>query len=364
MTPGGDLGSRLDQQTVGNRAGTKVTFDVTNLVKHAVAGDLGRSRYTRVALLDLEGSTSESYREYFTPDDSNASVRPVLKVTYNGASSSKPTSPNGASPAGRASSNGASPASAASSTGSTLRVLHWNTHHGGVRTDGKLDTARLIKQAASLKPDIVSFNEVERYTGFGNNDGPALMAALMKQYTGRHWYFKFATATGDAKGNGNLVMSRFPLESSQTRLLSYDRSALDVVVHVNGRDVHFTSTHLDADSSARRLTQIGELVAWARTHAEPRIIAGDFNAKPGSSENAKMKSTYYDSWAEAVADGTAIGYDGNSAGNTRRSRIDYIYYSRGASALGLRSSQVFDVRDSKGVMPSDHRPVLTVFTVK
>jgi endonuclease/exonuclease/phosphatase family metal-dependent hydrolase len=265
---------------------------------------------------------------------------------------------------GATSSSDSSTASSASSTGgSTLRVLQWNTHHGGVRTDGKLDTVRLVKKAASLKPDVVSFNEVERYTAWGHNDGPAVMAALMKRYTGRHWYFKFATATGSATGNGNLVMSRFRIESSQVRLLSYDRSAVDVVVHVNGRDVHFTSTHLDADSSARRLTQIGELVAWARTHAEPRIIAGDFNAKPGSSENAKMKSTYYDSWAEAQADGTAIGYNGNSAGNTRRSRIDYIYYSRGAKALTLRSSQVFDVRDSSGVMPSDHRPVLTVFTV-
>jgi hypothetical protein len=28
------------------------------------------------------------------------------------------------------------------------------------------------------------------------------------------------------------------------------------------------------------------------------------------------------------------------------------------------SSQVYDTRDANGVMPSDHRPVLTVFSVK
>jgi len=77
-----------------------------------------------------------------------------------------------------------------------------------------------------------------------------------------------------------------------------------------------------------------------------------------------MKSSYYDSWAEAQGDGTAVAYSGNSKGNTRHSRIDYIYYSHGATALTLKSSQVYDVRDSKGVMPSDHRPVLTVFSVK
>jgi len=77
-----------------------------------------------------------------------------------------------------------------------------------------------------------------------------------------------------------------------------------------------------------------------------------------------MKSSYYDSWAEAQADGTAVAYPGNTAGNTRNSRIDYIYYSKSASALTLKSSQVFDVRDANGVMPSDHRPILSIFTVK
>src|SRR5206468_2704278 len=81
MTAGGDLGSRLDRKTVGNAHGTKVTFNVTALVKQAVAGHLGSSRYTRVALVDLDGSTSASYREYYTPADSNPSNRPVLKVT-------------------------------------------------------------------------------------------------------------------------------------------------------------------------------------------------------------------------------------------------------------------------------------------
>src|SRR6185436_12915063 len=77
-TKGGDLGSRLDDASVSNAAGTKVTFDVTALVKEAVAGRLGTSRYTRIALVDLDGSTSESYREYVTPKDSNTAARPVL----------------------------------------------------------------------------------------------------------------------------------------------------------------------------------------------------------------------------------------------------------------------------------------------
>ena len=106
-------------------------------------------------------------------------------------------------------------------------------------------------------------------------------------------------------------------------------------------------------------------MAWQRTLSEPRIVAGDFNAWPGSSENAKMKGSYYDSWAEADGDGTAVAYSGNSEGNTRNSRIDYIYFSHAAnSVLSLKSSQVFNVRDSGGVQPSDHRPVLSVFAIR
>jgi endonuclease/exonuclease/phosphatase family metal-dependent hydrolase len=341
-TTGGDLGSRLAVATVSNVPGTKATFDVTALVKEAVAGRLGSSRYTRLVLIDLEGSTSESYREYFLPSDSNAEVRPVLKVTYGGTTAVPPPPPP------------------PTTTGSTLRVLHWNTHHGGIGTDGRLDTDRLVKKAASFKPDVVSFNEVETY----NTNQPALFASLMKTYTGQTWYYKFTTGSGAAVGIGNMIMSRFPLDATDVQLLSYNRAVVNATIHVNGRIVNVSSTHLDADSSTYRAVQIGELTSWGRATAEQKIICGDFNTQPTTANSAAMKVNYYDSWAEAQADGTAIAYAGNTAGNTRNSRIDYIYYSHGASLLVLKSSQVFDVRDANGVMPSDHRPLLTVFTVK
>jgi len=75
-----------------------------------------------------------------------------------------------------------------------------------------------------------------------------------------------------------------------------------------------------------------------------------------------MKQTYYDSWAKAQAAGTAVAFPGNT-GQTRNSRIDYIYYSRYAT-LVLKWSQVLDVRDANGVMPSDHRLLMSTFAVK
>jgi endonuclease/exonuclease/phosphatase family metal-dependent hydrolase len=346
MTDGADLGSLIAQRDVSNVAGTKYTFDVTPLVKQAVAGSLGTSRYTRVALVDLDAASGDSTRNFYTPDDANSALRPTLKVVYGRATATAPPPPT------------------VTGSTTTLRVLDWNSHHGGVGTDGTLDADRFIKKAASFKPDVVSLNEVERFTGWGNYDGPAVMAGLMKKYTGRTWYYKFTTATGAATGNGNLILSRFPLDATDVQLLSHKRAAVNVVINVNGRSINVVSTHLDADSTSYRLQEIGELTAWAKTLAEPRILAGDFNAWPGSTENKTMTGTYVDSWAQAQTDGTAVAYAGNTAGNTRNSRIDYIYYSKGATALKLVSSQVYDVRDANGVMPSDHRPVLSVFTVK
>jgi exonuclease III len=65
----------------------------------------------------------------------------------------------------------------------------------------------------------------------------------------------------------------------------------------------------------------------------------------------------------AASSGTAVSFSGNN-GETKNGRIDYIFYSKGSSNLTVKSSQVYDTRDSSGVMPSDHRPVVTTFVVR
>ena len=58
-------------------------------------------------------------------------------------------------------------------------------------------------------------------------------------------------------------------------------------------------------------------------------------------------------------------YSGNTAGNTRNSRIDYIYYSHSASNLALKSSQV---SRHAWMRTASCRPIteplMSVFTVK
>jgi endonuclease/exonuclease/phosphatase family metal-dependent hydrolase len=251
-----------------------------------------------------------------------------------------------------------------STAGGTLRVLQWNSHHGGYGTDGVYSPDRLATWIVKMKPDLISLNEIERFSGFGNEDQPALFASLLTQKTGVAWYYRFASSTGATTNtNGNLILSRFPLAAADEILMSYGRSAVQVTVMVNGRRINFLSTHLDATSGTERSIEMGELNAWANGLPEQRIIAGDFNAWPGAAETGRMTAGYTDTWAQAVKDGTAIAYAANPAGNTKKSRIDYIFTSHGASGLVLQHVQVFDTSVG-GVMPSDHRPVLATFGIR
>jgi hypothetical protein len=89
------------------------------------------------------------------------------------------------------------------------------------------------------------------------------------------------------------------------------------------------------------------------------------NAWPDQTSIAELNKTYYDSWAVAESKGVALSFSGlTPSGATKKGRIDYILYSKTAPNLVMKQSQVYDTRDANGVMPSDHRPVLTTFEVR
>lgn len=343
---GGDLGSRVTEKSVGNAAGTKVSFDVTPLVQQAVSGALGSSRYTRIALVDLDGATSDSWRAYYTSYDSDSSVRPTLKVTY-GSTTTSPTP----------------------TSGKVLRVLQYNIGKNGWGTDGRYDPNRIVSVVAKVNPDIISFNEIERWNSYSQGaDGVALYKSLLEQKTGVRWYVHHAQAYGvwDDKGLINAVFSKIPFSATYRHVYSAGKlkSVGGVTFNFNGRNINFMTTHFDPYSASYRLTQARDLVSYMKGFAEDRIVAGDFNDQPGDPPITTMTGSYYDAWAEAKKKGIAYSPPDNPDGNTRNSRMDYIFYSRGERYLTLKKVQVVETRSSSGVMPSDHRPVMAEFLVQ
>jgi endonuclease/exonuclease/phosphatase family metal-dependent hydrolase len=349
---GADLAELVDTASVTNTIGSRVTFDVTALVQGAVNGAFGSSRFSRIALVDPGPSSRASYKEYHSDEASIATARPVLRVVL-GATDNDPD-PN--------------PAPAPDpATGSTLRVLQWNIHHGGFGTDGRYDTDRVATWIAKMNPDVITLNEVEKYTGWGNQDQPEVYRKLLEKKTGKTWYYVFAQEYGQwsSNGKGNMILSRVPFKSTDRYELMHnsDRSVAAAVITWNGRDITLATTHLDPYSHSLRLKQAVEVITWAAPEPENRIITGDMNAWPDQTSIAQFNKFYKDSWSVAASMGTAKAFGGNS-GETKKGRIDYIFYSKTASNLVVTSSQVYDTRDARGVMPSDHRPVLTTFKVR
>ncbi|PYR78054.1 MAG: hypothetical protein DMF86_07150 [Acidobacteria bacterium] len=252
-------------------------------------------------------------------------------------------------------------------TSKLLRVLQWNTHHGGYGTDGIYSPDRLATWAASFQPDVISFNEIEKNDYWGNQDQPEVYKALLEQKTGKTWYYVFAQEFGQwtSNGKGNLILSTIPFDTTDLFEYpsNYDRSVSMTQITYNGRNITLMSTHLDPYDATLRYTQATQVTSWAVGKAENRILIGDLNAWPDQTSIAYFNQYYDDTWAVAAANGTAVSFAGNN-GETMKGRIDYIYSSTGASSLVIRSSQVYDTRDANGYMPSDHRPVLTVFEVR
>jgi endonuclease/exonuclease/phosphatase family metal-dependent hydrolase len=252
-------------------------------------------------------------------------------------------------------------------TGSTLKILQWNLHHGGYGTDGVYDTNRVATWMAKMNPDVIMVNEVEKFTSWGNQDQSEVYKALLQQKTGKTWYYTDAQEFGQWTSNGkrNVIFSTVPFET-MTRyevIHNADRSAAVGIITWNGRRITLVSTHLDPYDATLRLTQAHDVTGFLVAEPENKIMTGDMNAWPDQASIQYLNSYFYDSWTVAASKGTAYAFAGNT-GETKNGRIDYIFYSKGSANVAVTSSQVFDTRDANGVMPSDHRPVMTTFQVQ
>jgi endonuclease/exonuclease/phosphatase family metal-dependent hydrolase len=313
-------------------------------------------------LLDAGSSTNESWRAYHTPDDPNVALRPTLKVTYGSGSTSSTTSSTSTSIT--------SPTTTSTmSGGKILRIVHYNISKNGWGTDGKYDPNRVANWVVTMNPDIISFNELEKWNSYSlGEDGVALYKSLLEAKTGAKWYVWDAQDYGDWTGKGlhNAVFSKIPFSATYRHIYSAGKlkTVGGVTINFNGRNINFMTTHFDPYNADYRLTQAKDLVSYMNGFAQNRIVAGDFNDQSGDSPITTMTNGYYDAWAEGKKAGIAYAAADNPYGNTRNSRIDYIFYSHQEQHLTLKKIQVVDTRDAYGKMPSDHRPVLAEFLVQ
>ena len=237
--------------------------------------------------------------------------------------------------------------------------MQWNIHKTK-NSNGVCDPDFTANTIVAQRPDVVSLNEVNFYSGVcaWTFDMGERLQSLVQQKTGVTWYRQYVNPGYNA---GDVLLSRYPLVSSSSFLLDYNRGVAQIGIVVNGRTVNLFTTHIEWDNASWRPIQISEAVRWLNNFSEPRILMGDFNTWPGTSDYYLVSTPYQDAWAAAASAGTASSFNGTGATHGM-SRFDYAFFSR-VAALALTSVNVPDTRVN-GVWPSDHDPVIATFTVK
>lgn len=254
----------------------------------------------------------------------------------------------------------------------TIKLLTWNT-------GGPLSAAA-VSLVADQTPQVVFLQEV---------DSPALVTDLrteLERRQGGTWQQAVVTRGTDTSSSYVAIVARFTLVNvasvvlrrpgtyvmscySSSAATFAGRAAVGASLSVAGRTLSVISVRLtsEGDRGCVREDEVRTLKAWADTtyRAAPHVYAGDFNMQPEAAEREYQlmlgdPHPTADSWALAVAAGTAVSFDGRPSISTptRNTRLDYIFFDRGAPGLAVRSAEILD----EGAL-SDHRMMITTFNV-
>ncbi|HET6951097.1 MAG TPA: endonuclease/exonuclease/phosphatase family protein [Acidimicrobiales bacterium] len=233
-----------------------------------------------------------------------------------------------------------------------MRVATYNIQHGA-GSEGVLDLERTAATLAALGAELIGLQEVDRHFGerSGFVDQPAVLGAAL----GMHVVFganldRPPRAPGAPRRQyGNAILSAHPVLTWRNVLLprpagGEQRGLLDAVVDVDGAPVRVLATHLQHDSQAERLAQVDAIVTELAGMAEPLVMAGDLNARPGTTEVRRLTRVLVDAWRTG---GSGRGYTYDAA--TPHARIDYVLSSDDFVAAWAAVP---------ATRASDHRPVV------
>lgn len=236
-----------------------------------------------------------------------------------------------------------------------LRVMTYNIHHGQ-GMDGKIDVARIGDIITGNLADLAALQEVDR--GVERTKKIDIIKMLSDQ-TGMSMAFgKNIDFQGGDYGNG--ILSKFRIDSvknSHYRMLQEgeQRGLLKTSISINNESIVFIATHTgDKNSETEKLMNAEEIIAALKGCGDmPVIICGDFNDRPGSKMQEKLKEYFADVWEVLSGD---PGYSFPSSKPDRR--IDYIYISK----EGLKRFKPLSITTVQ-TDASDHLPVIAEFEI-
>jgi len=202
-----------------------------------------------------------------------------------------------------------------------IRVLTFNIYHGATMNgDFNLDLiASIIKSA---NPDFVLLQEVDYKTNRSKKmDITTILAYKTKMLSlfGRALYY-------DGGEYGEAILSKYSFVKTKNVLLPNTeghepRAAVEIIVELNNGDtISVIGTHLDhTEDNTNRIMQVDKIIDLFSRNRYPTILAGDFNAQPGSAVIEKIQEFWNPSFS--------INPEPTFPSNNPQKKIDYVFYS-------------------------------------
>ena len=202
-----------------------------------------------------------------------------------------------------------------------VRVLSFNILHGATtKGDFNLDViAQVIKDT---KPDFVALQEVDFRTNRAKKYDLVMELGYRTQLV--PLFGKAMDYDGGEYGEG--ILSTRTFLSSRNIALPYSpgnepRAALEVVSVISEKDtIAFVGTHLDhLRDETDRVAQAQKINEVFSSNRYPTILAGDLNAKPGSTPINILEELWKPSYDKEYLEFTFPSSD-------PRVKIDYVMY--------------------------------------
>ena len=229
----------------------------------------------------------------------------------------------------------------------SIRVMTYNIHVG-VGMDKKLDLQRIADVINKERPDLVGLQEVDRgVERTQRKDEIVELAAMTKME------YAFAHNLDYQGGQyGVAILSRFKINSIdhrmyQNRRETERRGMIRAEVRIDGKLVHFVTTHLDYQFVDGRLFEAEQMLDFLRDIKGPLIVVGDFNDEPSGSTYKLMMNQFDDAWVNSRQKATGWSYPADKP----IKRIDYVLI-RKTARLKAKKSWVVET------LASDHIPVV------